>query len=391
MVLQVLPALTTGGVERTTCDVARALIQAGWTAVVVSAGGPMVHELERMGAKHIVLPLDSKNPFVMRKNVERLTAVIRQFNVDLVHARSRAPAWSARAAARQAGVPFLTTFHGTYSGWRNPLKRAYNAIMAKGDLVIANSAFTGDHVRRHYKVATDRVRVIPRGVNMLWFDPSLVSAERMIKLSRDWALPDGARVVMLPGRLTKWKGQLVLIEAMAELRRRRPDLEVVCVLVGDHQGRNSYRDSLLETIRRLGVEGAVRVVGHCRDMAAAYMLSDVVVSASTDPEAFGRVSAEASAMGRPVVASDHGGSREIVLPGETGLLVPPGDVAALATALEQALALDEPARAGLAERARAHVARHFTVETMTAATLEVYRELLGDPPAPGLEPDGEHS
>jgi glycosyltransferase involved in cell wall biosynthesis len=371
VVLQVLPALHVGGVERSAVDVATALARAGWVALVASSGGPMVRELERAGARHFTVPIDSKNPLVMRRNVERLAGLVREHGVHIVHARSRAPAWSARAAARRTGTHFVTTFHGTYS-YGNILKRRYNAIMLQGERVIANSAFIAGHIREVYGLDGARLVTIPRGVDVHRFDPGRVSAERMVQLSQQWRLPDGLPVVLLPGRLTRWKGQMVLIEALARLRRD----DMVALLLGEDQGRSGYRQELLDLIQRHRLESVVRLVDNCRDMPAAYMLADVVVSASTDPEAFGRVAAEAQAMGRPVIATDHGGARETVLPGETGWLVPPGDAGALAGALEQALQLDAGIREAVALAARAHVLEKFTVERMCDATLGVYAELL---------------
>jgi glycosyltransferase involved in cell wall biosynthesis len=370
-VLQVLPSLTTGGVERGTIDVAQALVAAGWRAVVASSGGALVREIERAGAAHVTLPVDSKNPLVIRRNIARLEQVIREYEVDLIHARSRAPAWSAYFAAKRAKRPFVTTFHGTYA-IENRLKRWYNAIMTKGQRVIAISDFIGEHVVAEYGVARERVRVIHRGVDITSFDSARVSAERVIWMAREWRLPDGVPIIMLPGRLTRWKGQGVLIEAVARLARR----DVCCLLVGADQGRAEYRRELEELVRARGLEGIVLSVDHCRDMPAAYMLADVVVSASTDPEAFGRVVAEAQAMGRPVIATDHGGAREIVRAGETGWLVPPGDAGALAEALAVALALDLPARQALGAAAIALVRASFNRERMCADTLAVYQEVL---------------
>jgi glycosyltransferase involved in cell wall biosynthesis len=373
-VMQVLPRLETGGVERGTVDITTALTAAGRRAIVVSAGGPMVREIERAGGVHITLPVDSKNPLTMRKNVAALTEVIADNNVGLVHARSRAPAWSALPAAERSNVPFITTFHGTYN-FSNPAKKAYNAIMAKGERVIAISEFIGRHVAEQYDVPEDRIRVIPRGIDLDAFNPEAVSAERMIQLAQAWRLPDDSPVVMLPGRLTRWKGQSVLIEAARRLAR--PDVRVL--LVGDDQGRTGYREELESQIGRIGAEGIIHLTGPCRDMAAAYMLADVVVSASTDPEAFGRVAAEAHAMGRPVIASDHGGARETVIAGETGWLVPPGDADALAQTLRTALTMTGEERETVARRAIAHIRDNYTKPQMCAATLAVYDELI--PPA----------
>jgi glycosyltransferase involved in cell wall biosynthesis len=372
-VLQVLPSLHAGGVERGTVDVAAALVAAGWRAVVASAGGPMVREVERAGAIHITLPVDSKNPLVMRGNVRRLAAAIRAHKVDIVHARSRAPAWSAQAAAHATGAHFVTTFHGTYNA-QNRFKRKYNAIMARGERVIAISEFIRDIAVDDYGAIPDHVRVIPRGVDLAAFDPTSVTPARIVQLAHAWKVPDGIPIVMLPGRLTRWKGQTVLIDALAKLGRR----DLWCVLVGADQGREAYRRELIQRATRAGLGDTVRIVGHCTDMPAAYMMADVVVSASTDPEAFGRVAAEAQAMGRPVIATDHGGSRHTVVDGETGWLVQPGDPDALAQALDHALNLGGQERERLAERAVAHVRANFTKAAMCTATLAVYREVLGE-------------
>lgn len=371
VVLQVLPAMVAGGVERGTIEVAAALTAAGWTALVASAGGPMRHELERAGARHFTLPLDSKNPFALYRNVRRLADLIEAEGVDIVHARSRAPAWSVYYAARRTRRHFVTTFHGTY-GAQNRLKRHYNAILTKGERVIAISKFIAGHMRRLYGVDPNRLRVIPRGVKLDTFDPTRVSAERIIQLSRQWQLRDDAPLVLLPGRLTRWKGQGVLIAAIAALGEKN----VQCRLVGADQGRLAYRKELETRIVDAGLSDIIKIADDCKDMPAAYMLADVVVSASTDPEAFGRVAAEAQAMGRPVIATDHGAARETVLPGKTGWLVPPGDAKKLAEALAWALELSPIDRDRLAAEARAHIVRNFSSQAMCAATLDVYREVL---------------
>jgi glycosyltransferase involved in cell wall biosynthesis len=376
-VLQVLPALDTGGVEQGTVDVAAALAEAGWRPVVASAGGAKVPDLLRAGAEHVTLPLATKNPLRIWRNAGRLAALIRATGAEVVHARSRAPAWSAYLAARRTGAHFLTTFHGTYN-FKGEAKRRYNAVMAQGELVIAISRYIAGHLERHYAVPPARIRVVPRGIDRARFDPAAVSVARMAELAQRWQLPDGVPVVMLPGRLTRWKGQLVLIDALAQIAER----DFVCLLVGADQGRTRYRQALTQRVRALGLERRVFLRGDCGDMPAAYMLADVVVSASTDPEAFGRVASEAQAMGRPLVATDHGGVPEQVADGETAFLVAPGDAAALARGIARALDLDAAARARMAEAARARADR-FSKQRMCADTLAVYRELLGlAPPAP---------
>lgn len=372
-VLQVLPSLETGGVERGTVDVAGAIKAVGWRPIVASCGGPMVNELERIGATHIELPLHSKNPIVMKRNVQKLDNLIRRESVDLLHARSRAPAHSAIAAARQTNIRFVTTFHATYN-FSMPAKRWYNSVMARGERVIAISNSLRDHIISNYTINPNRIQVIHRGIDLDRFDPAKVSAERLIKLSREWRLPDGIPVILLPGRLTGWKGQSVLIEALARLGHN----QVRCLLVGSDQGRTGYRRSLEKLTRRLDIENMVHIVGECNDMPAAYMLSDAVISASTDPEGFGRVMVEAQAMGRPVIASNHGASAEIVQDGVTGWLFPSGDVQILSEHINRVIRLNEERRHRIAEKAIRNARENFDKDRMCADTISVYRELLSE-------------
>jgi len=370
-ILQVLPSLVTGGVERGTVEITRAIADAGATALVASAGGRMVPAIERAGGRHITLPLNSKNPLTMWRNASRLATLIGVENIAIVHARSRAPAWSAWWACQRAGAHFLTTYHGTYRE-DLPFKRRYNAVMAKGERVIAASRFIAGLIAAQHAVDPARIRIIPRGVDPAVFDPAVINGGRIARLAAEWRLPDGAAVALLPGRLTSWKGQAVLIEAVARLARR----DVCCVLVGSDQGRWRYTAGLIRQGEAYGIADRLRLVGECDDMPAALMLADVVVHASTEPEAFGRVVIEAQAMGRPVIASDLGGPVETVEHGVTGWRVPPGDAAALAAAIELVLALPAADRAELARRARGAVLLNYTVAAMQAATLAVYEDLL---------------
>ena len=371
VVLQVLPRLVTGGAERGTVDIAVTLSEAGGTPLIASEGGQMEYELKRAGVRHIKLPLASKNPLVIRRNVGRLASVIEEHDVDIVHARSRAPAWSAYLAAKKTGRHFVTTFHGTYKS-TSPLKRYYNSIMVKSERVIATSEFIARHIRETYKVDPARVRVIRRGVDLDRFDPERVSAERVIQLANRWRVTDGVPLVMLPGRLARWKGHDTLIEALKALG----DIELLCVIVGSDQDRATYRGELEKLIARSGQSGRVFLPGHCDDMPAAYMLADVVICASTKPEAFGRVVSEAQAMGCPVVTSDHGGTREQALGSRSAFLFPPSDAAGLAEMIRVALALDAGERERLAAEARAYVVANFDKRHMCAATLAIYQEIL---------------
>ncbi len=368
VVLQVLPSLVTGGVERGTVEITQALAEAQATPIVASVGGPMTALVERAGGRHVALPLKTKNPLSIWRNAAALTDLIRDHKVSLVHARSRAPAWSAWLACQRTGVPFVTTYHGTY-GEDFPLKRQYNAVMARGRIVIAASQYIADLVATRHRVDPARIRVIPRGVDPAVFDPAAVSDELVARLRTEWRLPEAARAVVLPGRLTPWKGHAVLVDAVARLGR--PD--VACILLGSHQGRHAYARTLEQQAARLGLGDRLRLVGHADDMPAALLGADVVVHASIKPEAFGRVVIEAQAMGRPVIAADLGGPVETVRHGETGWRVPPGDPDALAAAIAVALSLGAEERAALGQRARASAP---TVRAMQDATLEVYERVL---------------
>lgn len=377
-ILQVIPELETGGAERTTLEVAEAVIAAGGRAIVASAGGPMVAALEALGATHVRLPLASKNPLVMLANMAKLKTMIHSQGVSIVHARSRAPAWSAWRAARSSGVPFVTTYHGIYKA-RSGLKRRYNSIMARSDMIIANSEFTRAAVISEHYPATLRDKkklvTIPRGADLRRFSPSAVDTGRVTALYEAWGGQDALRV-LLPGRLTDWKGQSVLIEAARILRVSNPSMQLRVVLAGSAQGRTAYEASLHEAIRGAGVDHMVLLPGNCTDMPAAYLWADVVVSASLRPEAFGRVAVEAQAMGRPVIATNHGGAVETVADGMTGFLVPPGDAAALAAAIQRIDDMPKSDREAMGGMAIARVKEKFSIERMTEATLAVYKKLL---------------
>lgn len=371
VVLQVLPRLITGGVERSTVEINEALRDAGWTSLVASEGGPLVAEIEQAGGRHVTLPLNRKDPVALWQNAASLARLIREAQVDVVHARSRAPAWSGWLAARRAGQHFVTTYHGAYAE-NLPFKRRYNGVMAKGERVIVASRFVAKLVAARHGVGTDRLRLIPRGVDPAVFDPAAVTPERVAALRDSWPVERDVPVIVLPGRITGWKGQTVLLQAAARMRRRDP----VIVFVGAPQTQG-HLSSLRAEAARLDLSGRLCLPGDCRDMPAALALADVVVHASTEPEAFGRVVIEAQAMARPVIASDLGGPVETVEDGVTGWRTPPGDATALAKALDTVLAMDLAERAGIGAAARAAVLRGFTTKAMQQATLAVYREVLG--------------
>jgi len=367
-ILQVIPSLEAGGAERTTIDVAEAVSRAGGAAVVASEGGRMTAELEAAGGVLAPLPARSKNPLVIRANAARLARLIAEHDIDLVHARSRAPAWSALWASRRTATPFVTTYHGTYNA-RSAAKRLYNSVMARGDRVIANSEFIRTHVLDEHGLDPARVTVIPRGVDLDRFDPAAVPAERAAAARARWNAEADAKVVLLPARITPWKGQALAIEAAARLNR-----PLRLVFVGDPKPGSGFGEALDAQAASAGV--TLSRPGHETDMPAAMLAADVVINPSLEPEAFGRTAAEALAMGRPAIVADHGGAREVVEPGETGWRTPPGDAAALAAAIDQALGLDLASRERLAARSRERVARCFSKAALQESTLRVYREVL---------------
>ena len=375
VILQVIPALETGGAERTTLDVAAALVREGFTALVASRGGRMEDELAKSGGELIRMEAASKSPRVMLSNALSLRDLIRKRNVSLIHARSRAPAWSALTAASMADIPFVTTYHGIYNAG-NPLKRFYNSVMIRADAVIANSQWTADHILREHKRKPKRLVVIPRGVDLEVFDPAAMPPDRTAQMRKEWGVGEDDFVALLPGRLTRWKGQGVLIDAMALLKAQGALGNARAILAGDAQGRDDYEKELREKIETAGLSAHVFIVGHVSDMATAYAASDMVISASTDPEAFGRVAPEASAMAKPVIATDHGGARETVLTNVSGFLVPPGDAEALARALERVIATPPHGRVNMGMAGRAHIIRNYSRERMCNETIELYRALI---------------
>lgn len=375
VILQVAPELSAGGVERTVLEVTEAIVEAGGRALLASRGGRLEAEFERLGGELFRMDAKSRNPLTIRINEGKLRQIIREEKVDLVHARSRAPAWSAYAAAKAESVPFVTTYHGAYSG-TSGLKRAYNSVMAKGDIVIANSNWIADHICQVHQTPADRIVTIPRGVDLAEFDPKAVAPARVDAIRQSWGLLGDKRLTLfLPGRLTEWKGQGLAIDAFAALA---PDgrAGMVLVLAGDPQGRDHYVDALQNKIAGLDLERSVIIVPHIGDMAAAYLASDIVLAPSTRPEAFGRVAAEAAAMERPVIVSDHGGGRETVIEYETGARVQPGDARALSGALRAMIGLGPTVRASMGTAGRAHVLRHFSKRGLQTATLNVYKRLL---------------
>ncbi|GAM96503.1 glycosyltransferase [alpha proteobacterium U9-1i] len=379
-VLQVTPELNAGGVERTTIELAEAISRAGGLALVASAGGRLEGDLKAAGGELIRLPMHTKNPIEVALNARRLSHEAKLHRVNLIHARSRMPGWSAYWAARELKLPFVTTYHGIYNA-RSAPKRWYNSVMAKGDIVIANSEFTRQHVIAEHKIDPARVVAIPRGVDLERFDRSRISVDEITTMRASWGMTaDDKRLVLIaPARLTRWKGQLVLIEALAQLQKRKPNALRV-ILAGDAQGRMTYVQDLNDAIERASLRESVALVGHLGHINVAFAAADFAVFPVIEPEAFGRGAVEAQVMGLPVIASKLGGYTETVVDGETGLLVAHNDASALAAAIERLIEAGAPARAAMGQKGKDRACLLYAKTALQSSTLKVYDRLLGERP-----------
>ena len=374
--LQVVPELETGGAEQTTIDVAHAVVNAGGRALVATRGGRMTARLEADGGRLAQMPVQSKNPLVMLGNAARLVDLIRREKVSIVHARSRAPAFSALWAAQVTGTPFVATYHGVYNA-KSGLKRWYNAIMTRGDLVIANSDYTRDHVLAQHDIDPGKIVTIPRGVDLNRFNPNWVTPGRLETLRNAWGISaDDRRVkILLAGRLTRIKGHKTVIDAATRLTAQgRRDFLIV--FAGDDQGRTGYREELEQAIAAAGLSETIKLVGHCDDMPAAYLICDLAILPTIVPESFGRAAVEPQTMGRPVIASAHGGTTETILEGKTGWLVAPEDVEAWAGALARAIDMGPGRLAAMGELGANRARQLYSAEAMCAATLAAYERVL---------------
>ncbi len=372
VILQVLPTLESGGVERGTLEVASAISRAGYVSLVASSGGRMVPKLAALGTQHIPLPLHSKNPLTIWNNHKRLLRVIDEHQVDIIHARSRAPAWSAYWAAQKARntCHFVTTWHGTHST-KGLFKKRYNSIMGRGEKVIAVSEFIKQHMMQEYGFQEEAIEVIHRGVDVSQFDPQ-VPAERISRISNKLMLDHDHPVILLPGRLTRWKGHLFLLEALEKIK----SLSWSCLFVGKGDEHSDYKATIDQKIVEYGLDGRVKLFDHVEDMPALYAMSDIVVSASLKPEAFGRVAAEAQAMQKLVIATNHGGACETIEDTKTGFLVEPNDATALARLLHKCLEMHSRTRKTITNRARKKMEEEFSLDTMQTKVLQLYQEIL---------------
>lgn len=371
VIVQILPAMRRGGVERGTIEMAAAIEAAGGRAVVISNGGAMVRHLSRCGATHHQLPVHTKNPLKWAAVRRKLRQILKAEGADIVHVRSRVPAWIALPAARALGIICVSTIHGRFQAL-SASKRFYNGKMLKTDHVIAISQYVKSLVTKQYFGIEEKLSVIPRGVDVDVFDPNQVSQSRVVRFVDDHALPDDAPVVMLPARASLWKGHEILLEALAKIA----DLPFICVMLGAGDGSHKFIEQVTRKGVALGLEGRFRLIKGVEDMPAALMVADVVAMPSVTPEPFGRVSLEAQAMGRPVIAFNHGGAVESIEHGITGWLAEPDNADSLADALRTALSITADERAALAVKARDHIEARFSTARMCKDTIAVYKRLL---------------
>ena len=373
VIVQILPALNRGGVERGTVEVADAIVKNGWKSVVISNGGLLASQLKRVGATVYEVPVHRKNPFLWGSARRQVKRILQQEGADIVHVRSRAPAWIALPAANSLGIATVSTVHSKFAP-ANIFKKIYNGKMLKADRVIAISHFVENEIFTHYGKSgvAEKLSVIHRGVDLGMFDPKAVNQQRIIAEADRLGLPDDKSIIMLPARATSWKGHEILIQALAQL----PDKDAILMLLGIEDGPPAYAEKLRAMAVRYGLGGRVRIGAGSRDMPAALMLADVVAMPSIKPEPFGRVAIEALAMGRPVVAFRHGGAVESIDEGRTGWLADPLSVDSLAEALQTALSLTPRKRRALAKDARQQMTDQFSKDMMCERTLAVYKSLL---------------
>jgi glycosyltransferase involved in cell wall biosynthesis len=379
-VVQVIPDLQSGGAGRGVVEVAEALIAAGHRAIVVSEGGRMEADLARIGASMVRLPVATKNPSQIVANGRRLAALARDTHADLLHAQSRAPAWSCYLAARLASIPFITTYDNSYRE-QHALKRLYNSGMVRGARVIALGERLAKLIEVRYGTPRERIAVVDRSVDLSVFDPARVDAARRQAVARAWGLRPGERVVLLPGRLTRRKGPYILVDAARRLHEAGLK-DLVCVLAGEDQNRSRYPAELWDRVHQSNLSEVIRFAGYCPDMPAAYALADIVVSAVLPPGGPQRAMLEAQAMGLPVVVSDAGACGEVVLAPPfvaearaTGFIYPAGNAAELAQTLFKVLAMGKLARTAMGARGRAFVAARFPRQAFTERMLAVYAEV----------------
>ncbi|MDB4217581.1 glycosyltransferase family 4 protein [Candidatus Pelagibacter sp.] len=377
-VLQVIPKLGYGGAETGCYDIAHYLPENNCGSYIVTSGGELLKFIDKKKVKIIKLPVHSKNPLIIFINFLALIFIILINNISIVHARSRAPAWSCLMAAKITGRKFVTTFHGTYN-FNSKIKKFYNSVMVRSDLIIAGSNFIFSHIKENYTKylnAKKKLLVIFRGINVDYFDPTTKLDSDEKKLLKKWEIEKDKKIILLPGRLTGWKGQEVFIEAINLVNIELGYEAFYAVILGSDQGRDLYKKKLIRLTEQYRLINQVKFIDHCKDMALAYKVSDIVVSASIEPEAFGRVAVEAQSMEKPIIASNIGGSNETVIDEKTGFLFESNNAKSLSQKILKTLSMDEASLNSIGREGRKNIIQKFNVEKMCFSTYSEYKRIL---------------
>ena len=377
-VLQVIPKLGYGGAETGCYDIAHYLPENNCKSFIVTSGGELTKFIDRKKVKLIRLPVHSKNPFLILLNSIILVFIILFYNISIVHARSRAPAWSCLIATKLTGRKFVTTFHGTYN-FNGKIKKFYNSVMVRSDLIIAGSNFIFSHIKENYSNLIDvkkKLLVIFRGINVDYFDSSTMLEKDEKKLLNEWGILENKKIILLPGRLTSWKGQELFIEAINLVNIELGYEAFYAVVLGNDQGRDAYKKKLFNLCEKFKISNQIKFIDSCKNMALAYKVSDIIVSASIEPEAFGRVAVEAQSMEKLIIASNIGGSNETVIDDKTGLLFESGDPKSLSKKIMQSLTMDESLLKTMGIEGRKNIVKKFNVEKMCFSTYSEYKRLL---------------
>ena len=377
-ILQIIPSMEIGGAERTVLEITAFLKNTNYTSLVLTSGGKLIKDLEKLNIEVVRYPIDKKNPLLIIKNIIELKKLFIEKNIDLIHVRSRAPAWSAIFAARSLKIPIVTTWHGhvSNSSW---FKKKYNSIMHKGNALIANSNYTAENINKIYKIDKDKIDIIPRGVNTEKFKASNFSDEEKIKIKKEWKVFDQNKIILLlPARLTRWKGHEVVIKAIGLLKNEEFFKNIVCLFAGNQKGSERYIQNLKETIASLSLDDKIKLIGQVENMPLAYQVSNIILSPSIQPEPFGRIPIEAQASGKIIISSNAGAVKETIRSGQvsTGFKVKPNNSEELAHQIKLVIKMKDEDLQEIKKRAILNVKNNFSLETMCKKTLEVYNRLL---------------
>ena len=377
-VLQVIPKLGYGGAEIGCYDLAHYLYENDCSSYIVTSGGTLTKYINRKKVKLIRLPVQSKNPILILLNAIILTIIILILNINIVHARSRAPAWSCLIATKITGRKFVTTFHGTFN-FKSNIKKFYNSVMVRSNLIIAGSNFIFSHINENYSKylkPEKKFLVIFRGINTDYYDPKKIKEQDEVQLINKWKIDKEKKVILLPARITAWKGHEIFLEALNKLKINEPQKKFIAVILGSDQGRKIYKKRLIRLVEQYRLINDVIFIDNFELMPIAYKISDIVISSSIEPEAFGRVAVEAQAMEKPIIASNIGGSNETIIDEKTGFLYPAGNSDLLSQKLSHIFDLNDETLKSMGIEGRKNVMKKFNVEKMCFSTYSEYKKLF---------------